>query len=231
MKITAHSGCDNTKMNSMEFLEHASALDIDAVEIDVRKDPEGILVLGHDVQVGENPVTLEEAFRFINKTGLLVNCDLKEQGIEEKVVETAKKTGMSVEKLIFSGCVRPCQREERLRRIGDVEIYMNIEELVPRINESLENGSYPSEEDLIKALQLCSETGCRVINTNFHVCTEGFKKMCEKFQLKISAWTVTDKEDIEQIIRLGVHNITSRAPGLVKEVLEKSDFMKGEKHV
>ena len=39
--ITAHSGCDETPENSLEFLRTALQSEADAVEVDVRKNGEG----------------------------------------------------------------------------------------------------------------------------------------------------------------------------------------------
>ena len=46
--ITAHSGCDGTPENSLEFLRTALQSEADAVEVDVRKNGEGKLILSHD---------------------------------------------------------------------------------------------------------------------------------------------------------------------------------------
>ncbi|NCB94051.1 MAG: glycerophosphodiester phosphodiesterase [Clostridia bacterium] len=221
MKITAHSGCDGTSMNSMEFLEHAATLDIDVVEIDIRKGPDGNLVLGHDATLDASPVTLEEAFRFIDKTGLHINCDLKENGIEKNVVETARQTGFDLEKLIFSGSVELRSKEKRMEEIGETQVYMNIEEIVPGIYEKLAAKDTSSEDDLLRAVQMCAAAECEVINVDFHFLNKRFKEICGQYQLKISAWTVTEERDIEWIEDLGVYNITSRAPGLVREILNR----------
>ena len=62
--ITAHSGCDETPENSLEFLRTALQSEADAVEVDVRRNGEGKLILSHD-ETQKDAVTLEEAFRMI----------------------------------------------------------------------------------------------------------------------------------------------------------------------
>lgn len=47
--ITAHNGADGTPENSMEFVRHALASDADALEIDIRRLPDGTLVFTHDL--------------------------------------------------------------------------------------------------------------------------------------------------------------------------------------
>ena len=79
--ITAHSGCDNTPENSLEFLGKALGMEVDAVEIDVRKSRDGRLILSHD-ETKEDAVSLEVAFRMAREfPKKKVNCDLKETGL------------------------------------------------------------------------------------------------------------------------------------------------------
>ena len=46
--ITAHSGADGTKENSLEFVAYAMQTGADALEVDVRMGENGILILSHD---------------------------------------------------------------------------------------------------------------------------------------------------------------------------------------
>ena len=87
--ITAHSGCDETPENSLEFLRTALQSEADAVEVDVRKNGEGKLILSHD-ETQKDAVTLEEAFRMIQGVPKKkINCDLKQKGLEEEIYRLA----------------------------------------------------------------------------------------------------------------------------------------------
>ena len=64
--ITAHSGCEGTARDSMESVELALALGADAIEMDIRRAPDGLLYISHDRQTGseiESKHTLEAVFR------------------------------------------------------------------------------------------------------------------------------------------------------------------------
>ena len=92
--ITAHSGCDGTPENSLEFLRTALLSEADAVEVDVRKNGEGKLILSHD-ETEEDAVTLEEAFRMAEGIPKKkINCDLKQKGLEEEIYRLALEYGM-----------------------------------------------------------------------------------------------------------------------------------------
>ena len=77
--ITAHSGCEDTSMDSMDSVEAALRLGADAAEVDVRKSARG-LILSHDRREEAGyaaSVTLEEVFAAIAlRAGMMVNCDI-----------------------------------------------------------------------------------------------------------------------------------------------------------
>ena len=79
--ITAHSGADGTKENSLEFVAYAMQTGADALEVDVRMGENGILILSHD-KTDEDAVRLADVFRMMGKyPGMRINCDLKESCI------------------------------------------------------------------------------------------------------------------------------------------------------
>lgn len=83
--ITAHSGADGTKENSLEFVAYAMQTGADALEVDVRMGENGILILSHD-KTDEDAVRLADVFCMMGKyPGMRINCDLKECGLEVSV--------------------------------------------------------------------------------------------------------------------------------------------------
>lgn len=134
--ITAHSGCEGTAPNSREFLLHALTTGADALEIDIRRSPDGILILSHD-SVGQDTafITLEEAFGIVRDSEMQINCDLKTYHLEEDVLKTAAAAGIAKERLIFTGSVTDCMHVMQSMRTGEelsgVRIFINAEELIP----------------------------------------------------------------------------------------------------
>ena len=224
MKITAHSGCDNTPMNSPEYLQHALALDCDAIEIDVRSAANGELILTHDPQSKDDTIfTLREAFGMAVFEKCAINCDLKEYQLESSVIRTANALGIARERIIFSGSVTPHPARQWPDYMQGVQVYMNIEELVPEIYKRLRSAS--NEVAVIQeALDLCAEKGCTVINVDFHICTPTFLQMCKERGLKISVWTVTEEEEIKKALSMNVFNITTCAPETVRRLSKQTDF-------
>ena len=103
--LTAHSGADGLPDNSLAFVRYALTTDADALEVDVRRAPSGELRLGHDEADSSLP-TLAEVFGLLRKVpDRRINCDLKEQGLEETVCELARKAELEG---------RPIQRDRTI---------------------------------------------------------------------------------------------------------------------
>lgn len=101
--ITAHSGSDGTKENSIEFATYFKNKPIDILEIDVRKNNKNQLVLNHDeLEENKEYVTLEDFFTELDKTNVKINCDLKDKNLEEDVYQLAQNSHIW-DKVYFSG--------------------------------------------------------------------------------------------------------------------------------
>lgn len=209
MLITAHSGCDHTPDNSIAFVRHALQLQVDALEVDVWQK-EGKLILSHDEPVDMNHPSLEEVFLLVKEhETMMVNCDLKEAGLEEAVYALAEHCGME-KRIFFSGEVRLSIHEVMPQMDGRVLI--NAENL---IRDVYEHGEKFRDEDCMELIRLCNQYGFTVINVNYRFATDYFVEVARRENVGISFWTVTDPEDMPCVISWQPFNITSRTPGLV----------------
>ena len=103
-EITAHSGCDGTPDNSMEFVRYALASEGNCLEADIRRNRDGELILSHD-ETAEEAVRLGQVFELLKeKPEKRINCDLKTPGLEIPVYQLAKEYGVEGQ-LIYSGTV------------------------------------------------------------------------------------------------------------------------------
>ena len=212
MLITAHSGCDSTPDNSMDFVRHALQLQVDALEVDVWRKC-GKLILSHDEPVDMNHPLMEEVFALVKEhPSMMVNCDLKEKGLEEPVYQLAESCGME-KRIFFSGEVRLSIHE--LMPEMDGRVLINAENL---IHDVYEHGEVFCNEDCEELIRLCRKYGFVVINVNYRFATDYFVKVAEREHVGISFWTVTDREDIPHVIAWNPYNVTSRSPGLVLEM-------------
>ncbi len=209
MKITAHSGCDGTKENSLEFLQYALETNADCVEVDVRKQDE-VLVLGHDEDSG---VTLKQAFSLLKKyPGKKMNCDLKNENLEELVYACALEIDV-VDQLIYSGYVDIHKCKCGQKGFEKAEVYFNIENIVTNIYEERKY-----TDDLETALLKIHRSGIHVVNIEYHFLKSYLISLMEQMHLKASVWTVNETDDMERFLNEEVvENMTTRN---VKEALE-----------
>lgn len=207
--ITAHSGCDHTEDNSLEFIRYALNSGTDCLEVDVRRDARGELTLSHDEARGKN-VSLREAFALLwKRPDKKINCDLKLKGLEAPVYRLAQE--MKVERqLIYSGEVNPALlSEEKERTFPRAEVYFNIENLYPRVYE--EPDGWYRRERLRTALEMAVRCGVECVNMEYHLMTDDTLEMLEELKLKGSAWTVNETDEIERLLKSAqVANVTTR---------------------
>lgn len=219
--ITAHSGCDATPDNSLEFVRHALQTNADALEVDVRKTEDGILAISHDpITHDQDAPVLDTVFDLVAQSDKWINCDLKEPDLENAVMDLARKHGL-LQRLIFSGTVslERVQTDDSLRR--DVRIYINIEELMPGLYDRLEKGGELTEADMQTAADLCKKYEFRVINVYEKLCTPEFVQKMYENGIAVSAWTVNDAARAAELARAkSIENITSRAPDVVRGAIQ-----------
>lgn len=129
-EITAHSGCDGTPDNSMEFVRYALASEGNCLEADIRRNRDGELILSHD-ETAEEAVRLGQVFELLKeKPEKRINCDLKTPGLEIPVYQLAKEYGVEGQ-LIYSGTVSSFFMKARPEKYPEVRVYWNIENLIP----------------------------------------------------------------------------------------------------
>ena len=203
--ITAHSGCDGTPDNSLEFVSHALQCGTDALEVDVRAKPDGTLYLSHDPAEEERPL-LEQVFRMLRDGAMRINCDLKEPELEENVLALARSCGVE-DRLLFSGSVSM----ERMAANPEIcsRTLLNVRPVLP------EEDGPTVERKLDELVRTCRACGASVINVSYEMCTDPVLERLREEGIGVSAWTVNDEATARRLLDWGIFNITSRRPGMV----------------
>ncbi|MDO5132509.1 MAG: hypothetical protein Q4D81_05970 [Eubacteriales bacterium] len=161
---------------------------------------------------GPEPVSVESVFRRVYGTGKLVNCDLKEAGLESAVYDLAKRCGID-RQLIYSGTVSAeyC-RKTGLTRL--VRIALNIEEYVPDLYARCRRDPAQIMEAAKEMSAVCHRYGIECVNANYRLATDAFLDTLEKNRLTLSAWTVDDLTEasrfLQRGIQGGIENVTTR---------------------
>lgn len=206
--ITAHSGCDATPDNSIEFVKYAISEGAKAMEVDIRLSG-SFLVISHDEpKDDETPPTLKEVFTLASESDILINCDLKSENIEQKVYDLAVECGIE-KQILYSGTVD----YDTVKDI-DVEVFYNIEGFIPEIYKGMD-----SKVAVQKMAEIAKGTKIKTINCHYKLVTPSFISEAKKQGLLISAWTVNHLEDAKPLKEAGIRNITTRAFRLLNENL------------
>ncbi len=244
--ITAHSGCEGTPRDSLESVVRAIELGVDAVEVDVRMDPAGVLRISHDKQhdaaAYATHASLEQVFALLGPTSLSINCDLKEHEHLYALFALAKRHAFGRERLILSGSVSPEQLSYDPGIVSKATVYMNIEELFKYLflrNESASladftrlmtepwafTRSYMKQFDAYIPLvvEFARYLGIEVINTPYQYLQERHFAALEVEKFRLSLWTVDDREALQSILSFSVsnlENVTTRHVSMTKSLME-----------
>lgn len=208
-QITAHSGADGTAENSLDFVRYALKIEADALEVDVRRAADGSLALGHDQ--AEGTPKLSQAFELLAGHVTMVNCDLKEPGLERDVLALAKQMQIA-EQLVFSGTVDP-------EAVGmQAQLYWNIEECIPGLYDRCKC----DPEYRLRAAQIacerCAAAGVHTLNIWEQIIDDRFMDILSQNHIGLSVWTVNEGERMSYFLQRGVKNITTRRPVLAMEL-------------
>lgn len=211
--ITAHSGCEGTPDNSMESIMKGIELGADCVEIDIRMDEAGALWLSHDTNDYASAVPLEQAFSLITRSGICVNCDLKEERTLYPVLELAKKCGLNKECLIFSGSVNVSTLIADSSIVRRARIFLNSEELYHHMANA--SGSREEHTDFIIAniaetSTLIKRLGVEALNAPYKHFTLEQIDLIRSKGIELSLWTVNEEDAQKQLMHKDLLNMTTR---------------------
>lgn len=153
---------------------------------------------------GKNPIpTLEEYFRLIDGVDILTNIELKTgvfwyPGIEEKVLKVIDRFG----------------------RRGDVVIssfnhfsVVKMKELAPDIV-----CGFLEESRVIGPAEYCVKHGVECWHPLCYDMTEDVLAQLRAAGIRINAWTVNTREEMEDMIRKGIDGVITNYPELFREV-------------
>lgn len=199
--LTAHTGCEGTKDNSLDAITVGYVSGADIVEFDLFFDVNNNAVLSHDMPMGK-AVTLDEAFCHIKKfPGLKVNVDVKVTNDLLQVKECAEKYGI-LDRIFYTG-ITPEYADAVQKSTPEIPYYLNI---------SVDKNKNNDGEYISSLIEEVKKAGAIGINMHFRGCS---KLLVEKFReagLLVSLWTVNNRFDMKKVLFMEPDNITTRKP-------------------
>ena len=199
IKIIAHTGCMDTKMNSIASILAGIRESADYIEVDVRF-LNGQPVLTHDSpSAKETYLPLAEALYLIEHTpSVNIALDLKEW---DRIGELA-------------ALLKHCRMQERSIYLGN---FMNDMEKMRKYGGAVPcfPNVYPSQvsglskNDLLHLAETVRNLGAMGVGMNYIAVTPEIVEAFHHHHLLVSAWTVDEEEAIRQMTHCKVDFITS----------------------
>jgi glycerophosphoryl diester phosphodiesterase len=242
LNITAHSGCDGTAPDSIDSVQAGIQNGADAVEVDIRRNSTGELILSHD-RDGSGAytgcITLATAFDLVARDGWMgINCDVKERETIPDILRLAESKGLGPDRLILTGSAAPSTLLETPEIAKKANVWLNLEEIAedyyrtgspvlelyrhligPEKHRYEILKTLPSLDFLVEPIiQECLRRGVPVVNMAF---AEQLLPLIPRFKaggIQASLWTLNQRAPLERALSLEVLNITTRETKLAVEV-------------
>ena len=207
--VTAHTGCEGTKDNSLEAIEQGYLSGADIVEFDVHFNSEGEPVLAHDY-AADDSVKLKDAFGLVAKfDNLRVNVDCKTTDNLKAIADIAEECGVK-DRIFYTG-IETRDVEAVKAQTPEVKYYLNT-----KINKAKKY-----DVEYIRSLaDLVLDNDALGLNIHY---SEASKKMIDIFHqsdLEVYLWNVNKEFDMCRVLNLGCDNITTRQPLKLKATIE-----------
>jgi glycerophosphoryl diester phosphodiesterase len=215
------------------------------VEVDVRLNSAGELILSHDRDksgVYRGRASLAEAFDLVIRSGGIgINCDVKEREIIPAVLDLAGRKGLGPDRLILTGSAAPSTLREAPETAKKADLWLNIEEVVEdyyrtgapvlepyRSLIGLDKKdceiltTFPSVDFLLDSIvRDCLDLGVRAMNMPYEAKLLPLVPRFKAGGIQVSLWTLNKRETLERAFGLGVLNITTRDTLLAAAVRER----------
>ncbi len=207
--VTAHSGCEGTPENSMEFIRKGVEINAQILEVDVTFRADGTPVLIHKEQAdADEGLLFDEAVRYIseNSDTVRLNLDLKSTANLPEVVRILDRYGMR-ERCFYTGV--NADFVEAVRADGELPYYLNT---------TITRWKKHSPKELNAALERVKKSGAIGINCSLKYASKEMVELFRENGLLVSYWTANSKKEMIKLLNIAPDNITTRRPVFLNEI-------------
>ena len=214
--------------NTLKAFQKAIDLKADYVEFDVHQSMDGELIVIHDPNTfrstghkgsikkmtvleikeldagdGEQIPTLEELISLAKgKIGL--QLEIKASGLAQKIIDVLQNADL-IESTIISSFIH-----KELSEVQKIEPSVKLAPLLLGIRKN-------------KTLQKAVDNKFGYIHPQFKLINKSFIDAAHQKDIKVNAWTVDEKDDMEKLIDMGIDGIITNDVELAKEVLNRNE--------
>ncbi len=238
--ITAHSGCNNTLPNTLESIIVGMESGADFVEVDVRSTKDGLPVLFHedfvktidhgavricDFTLSElngliktdskvknqitEIITFDDAISVAKEFGGLLNVDIKDDSCIVPMVKAVREADM-VDSIVITGC-EYARAASLKKNYPEFQVLLNLNE------DLLHNGEKSVSKIADEICMMAVKASCCGINIEFTYLSDELIQAARKRYLPISIWTLTDRNNLDDYLNMGLYSITTMAASLLVE--------------
>ena len=203
----AHRGYARAgRENSVEAFASAIRRGADAIEVDVRRRADGVLVVHHEAASAPGAATLEAVLALAGAAGVQVNLDMKVAGVQAELVAAVRAAGL----LGRASCTG-----------GEWAMLAEIHRIEPGIRAGLTvpRRLAPRGARLVQQLwyafrlpALLRAHDAGLISANHELVTRLIVRRAHRSGAQVWAWTVDDPREISRLARLGIDGIASDDP-------------------
>jgi glycerophosphoryl diester phosphodiesterase len=199
--------------NGREHIRLAIAAGADLVELDIRLDAEGRVVLAHDEKLaleGKDLLALDEAFDLLGEGDIVLNLDAKEPEAAIAAALVARLRGRE-ESVVFSG-LGPGDTRLMRQRIPRFRYLLNADSLLPA-------SGYGCEE-IRAACRLVAENSCCGINLEWLAATDELMDYARRRCVPVMLWTVDAEDEMLRALEFRPFSLTTNRPDLLVRLIE-----------
>lgn len=233
--IIGHRGASKiAPENTLKAFREAIRLGADSVEFDVQKTLDGEIVIIHDYNIqritgiegnveemtldelkkldfgnGETIPTLSELIE-LAKGKIALNCEIKVEGIEKKIIDLFQDYDI-LESVLISSFLH-----EELIKIHKINSKIRLAPLVP-----VEPGLFSEWKYKKSVIDYTYQSNFYAINPLFKLVDNKFIEYAHKNNIKVFPWTVNSGIAMKKLINLGIDGIITNDISRLKEVLNR----------
>lgn len=229
LRIGHRGACGYAPENTLASFRKALEIGVDGVELDTHPTKDGEIIVMHDETVdrttdgtgliremtldeikkldaglkfkeefkGEKVPTLKEALQILK--GKWVHIEIKQQGIEDRVIEIVRSMGMAKKVCIVSF------HQDSVKRAKEVS---------PEIKTGLISEKI---EDLQSAIGLKADA----FSLDHTVVDEKIVKEVHRHKLLLSVWTMNTEEELRRMVEMGADILVTDFPDKLNKILKK----------
>lgn len=210
INVTAHAGCMNTAMDSIESIEAGIKNGADIIEVDVNIDKDKNIVLSHDLlQDSREYIPFYMVLEIMEKNrNILLNIDVKNTAVLPRLKNMISRYKLS-DSIFLTGLTFNdiAENEEDLKGI---HYLVNLED------------SDIKSMHAKKLINKLKEMNAEGININHEFVTSELAAVCKEEKIILSVWTIDNVEYMDRAISLGVNSITTRNIDLLMDRIAES---------